>query len=448
MYNIRWRTYSMIFITKDTYIPDVQETISTLKLYNGMMPQFADFDKVMMNINYLQLQIKNISGPLFEVIGKPAKTDASTNMKAWLMSHEDCSGFDYTKTGLSLEKASIQKALESGTISEDGQYLISVYQKYASYTKIRGSLVALLQNPISNTPSCDGHRMLILRPTWEPQNTGRVAMQKPAIQNLPRQIQEIITVPQGYVLCHTDSGQIEPRVIYSAYIKDPQIQALIRLYDDAYFGVLHYVTMPEEDIISGRTDFQKMEITDAMKEGRKQIKTYQNAVMYGSKSNPSGDPIKAKMIKRIGEHPARMQWTNELMSQINRGQTVFRTAFGTPIDTSKSAKLEEGNMHSGSREEQMLKLAINNPIQGTAADLMRVSVYEANKIMMSKAKKSYIINYVHDAGMFAIHEDDFDKVSQELGDIVSYHVDGWLPIHAEPEFGRHGGENGLIKDLY
>lgn len=438
----------MIHITSNTRIPGVDETLGTLKMHNNLMPQFADFDKVMMNINYLQVQIEKISGPLFEVIGKPKGVDASGNMKNWLALHADTTVFNQAKTGISLDKDSITTAIDSGVLSDETVMLIKAYQKYAELAKTRGTLVSLLQNPISNVPSCDGHRMLILRPVWEKQNTGRVAMQKPAIQNLPRLVQEVITVPQGYILLHTDSGQVEPRIVYSAFIKDPQIQALIRLYNDAYFGVLHYIFLPQSVIDSGTTNFVANEITDEMKENRKQLKTFNNAVMYGSKSNVSGNPIKEAMIKRIGEHPARIEWTNRLLEEIRRGNTVFKTAFGTPINTAYSSKLESGNLRAGSYEEEKLRLAINNPIQGTAADLMRVSVYEANRLLMNKAKKSYIINYVHDAGMFGIYEDEYDAVANELADIVAYDVDGWLPINAEPEFGRDHGKHGLIEDLY
>lgn len=439
----------MIHITKNTYIPGVEETLGTLKMHNSMMPQFADFDKVMMNINYLQIEIEKIGKPLFDVIGKPEKFDAMNRMKSYLaMSNTDLSGFNTTKTGISLDEESIQSAFDSNTLSEDTILLLQAYQKYSKLIRVRGTLIGLLQNPISDVPSCDGHRMLILRPEWHPQNTGRVAMRNPAIMNFARSIQEIITVPEGFVKLHTDSGQVEPRIVYSAFIKDPQIQELIKLYDDAYYGLLHYCTMSDAYIHSGVLNFVPMEITDAVKDSRQKIKTYGNAVMYGSKSNPTGDPVKAAMIKRIGEHPARIQMINDLMQQINRGVTMFPTAFGTLIDTSKSDKLIDFSSHSGSLDEQKLKLAINNPIQGTAADLMRVSVYEANKLLMSNAKKSYIINYVHDAGMFAIHEDDLHRVKDELSYIVSYNVEGWLPITADPEFGRDNGKMGLIEDLY
>lgn len=444
---IFWRS-NMIHIDKNTRIPSVEETLGTLRMYNSLMPQFVDFDKLMMLLGYLQIQIEKISKPLFGVIGAPAKIDAANNMKSWIYRYSDPSLFEPTKDGISLSKASVDGAFETGCLSEDAQLLIRTYQKYANLTKARGTLVSLLQNPMSDMISCDGHKMLIIRPEWASQNTGRVAMRNPAIQNIPRELQEIITVPKGFVLLHTDSGQVEPRIIYSAYINDPQIKYLINLYDDAYFGVLHYVTMSDEERNSGRTDFKKMEITESMQANRKSIKTYSNAVMYGSKSNSTGDPIKAAMIKYIGSHPLRLQWVDNLMSLINNGQTVFKTAFGTPIDTSKSPKLEDGNMHSGSLSEQKLKLAINNPIQGTAADLMRISVGEANKILMNRAKKSYIVNYVHDAGTFAIHEDEYDNIAKDLGDIVSYDIEGWLPIKAEPEFGRDNGKKGLIEDLY
>ena len=438
----------MIHVDKNTYIPSVDETLGTLRLHNQMMPQFVDFDKLMMELNYLQVLISQVSGPLFEVIGKPVKVSAADNMKAYLVRNNQTDGFDFTKEGLSLSDSSITGAIDSGKVSEDTMYLLKVYQKYSGYVKIRGTLVSLLQNPISNVPSCDGHRMLILRPVWAPQNTGRVAMRDPAIQNFNHALQELVTVPKGYVKIHTDSGQIEPRIVYSVYIPDKQIQSLIRLYDDAYFGLLHYCTMPKEFILSGTTEFTKMEITDDMKAGRKQIKTYGNAVMYGSKSNPTGDPIKAAMIERIGNHPLRQQLVHGYQQQISMGQTVFKTAFGTSINTANSSKFSESGSHASSLEEERLRLAINNPIQGTAADLMRVSVYEANRLLMNKAKKSCIVHYVHDAGVFAVHEYEYDTVAKELGDIVAYEVDNWLPIHAEPEEGRMGGSTGLIKDLY
>lgn len=449
----------MIHIDKNTYIPSVSETLGILRVHNQHMPQLIDFDKTVQYISWLVMKVNKISKPLWEAI-KYSPTTAmtpDTALKNYLINTGNAAAFRKVKTGLSLSKPSVEQAIESGTLSEECITIIRAYQQMTNYQKTARTLEGLLQHPISDAYSFDGHRMLIIQPEWAEQNTGRVAMRNPAIQNFPHGVQDIITVPKGYILLHTDSGQIEPRTVYSAYLKDPQIKALINLYNDAYYGLLHYITMPETDILSGRTDFEKHEITDDMKDNRKRIKTYSNAVMYGSKSNPSGDPIKEKMIRRIGGHPLRQNWVQDVERQVQHGVRVFKTAFGTPINIANSAKLEaiDNSYYDGEdmlEEEynetsvnEMIKLAINNPIQGTAADLMRVSVSQANRLIMEKGKKSFIINYVHDAGTFAIHEDDYDKIADELADIVHYDIDGWIPIYAEPEYGRNGG---LFDDLY
>lgn len=448
----------MISINKDTYIPSVEETLGILNVHNQHLPQFIDFDKVVQYLSFMAMKNKQIEGPLFEMLKYSNGMTASLDnvLKSWLVNSGNASGFKTVKTGISLAKDSVEAAIESGRLSDEAKVIIGAWQQYNNNKKTMRTLEGLLQHDISNAYSFDNHRMLIVRPTWSAQNTGRVAMSNPAIQNLPRTVQDIITVPKGYTLLHTDSGQIEPRTVYSAYIKDPQIQTLIKLYNDAYFGVLHYITMPESDIASGRLDFTPMEITDEMKENRKRLKTYSNAVMYGSTSNASADPIKDAMIKRIGGHPLRQAWVRNLNEQIARGVRKFSTAFGTLIDISNSQKLDridseyfdgslDNKAYSDTVSYELTKLAINNPIQGTAADLMRVSVSKANALLMQKAKKSYIINYVHDAGTFAIHDDDYDKIADELADIVHYEVEGWVPILAEPEFGRSGG---MFADLY
>ena len=50
----------MIRITRDTYVPKVEETLGILRMHNSMMPQYVDFDKIMMEICYLQIQIEKL----------------------------------------------------------------------------------------------------------------------------------------------------------------------------------------------------------------------------------------------------------------------------------------------------------------------------------------------------------------------------------------------------
>lgn len=416
----------MLRCFKGMAIPTVQQTLDVLNGNLDIRPIYIDYDKCLMNIYSLCNIIDKEAVKFGKISGEG---DCSKNaLLYYLQGHNLLNKFPLTQTGkISLSADAVDIVLAMDDITEQDREVLSSFRTWTKAVKARADLVPFLQNPISKEISCDGHRMLEIRPTWTPQNTGRVAMSKPAIQNMNRDLQELLTCPQGYKLLHTDSGQVEPRIVYSAFVPDPQIKALINLYNDAYFGVLHYCTMPEEEIRSGRTDFTKMEITEEMKAGRKKIKTYGNAVMYGSKREE--DEIKAAMIKRIGQHPARLELIRRIENSLDRGNTIFKTYFGTPIDISNSKKLV-GNGYN--QREEMIKLAINNPIQGTAADLMRYSVMQANRIIMTQ-RKSSIVCYIHDAGVFYVHEDEYDNIHDELADIVSYQVDDWIPVYAESE---------------
>ncbi len=436
----------MIHITSETTVPTVDSTLNILRQYSEIMPTFIDFDKTCQYLSFFQLNAERMKEPLYEILqfkdmGGITVADA---MKRYLMKTVGPSGFKTTQNGISLSKTSIDAAKESGTMSDEVSQVVSAYQKFTSYRKMARTLLDLLQYPVCALTSYDNHRMLVCRPSIERQNTGRAAYNNPAIQNFPRVVQDILTVPKGWILLHTDSGQVEPRITYSTFIKDKQIQTLIMLYDDAYLGLVHYIFLSDEDIASGRTDFVAQEVTDEMRSKRKAFKTFGNAVMYGSTSNPSNDPVKAAMIKRIGNHKLRQQRIKEIDNQLIHGIREFPCAFGTKIDISKSDKLQFGGNYEQEKEE-LIRLAINNPIQGTAAELFRISVREAHRILSLKASNSAIINYVHDAGTFAIAESDYDKVYDELADVVAYDVEGWLPIKAEPEKGRGGG---LFEDLY
>ena len=431
----------MLRCFKGMAIPTVQQTLDVLNGNLDIRPIYIDYDKCLMNIYSLCNIIDKEAVKFGKISGEG---DCSKNaLLYYLQGHNLLNKFPLTQTGkISLSADAVDIVLAMDDITEQDREVLSSFRTWTKAVKARADLVPFLQNPISKEISCDGHRMLEIRPTWTPQNTGRVAMSKPAIQNMNRDLQELLTCPQGYKLLHTDSGQVEPRIVYSAFVPDPQIKALINLYNDAYFGVLHYCTMPEEEIRSGRTDFTKMEITEEMKAGRKKIKTYGNAVMYGSKREE--DEIKAAMIKRIGQHPARLELIRRIENSLDRGNTIFKTYFGTPIDISNSKKLV-GNGYN--QREEMIKLAINNPIQGTAADLMRYSVMQANRIIMTQ-RKSSIVCYIHDAGVFYVHEDEYDNIHDELADIVSYQVDDWIPVYAESEDYEFNPNGAFAKYIY
>ena len=232
-----------------------------------------------------------------------------------------------------------------------------------------------------------------------------------------------------------DSGQIEPKLIYGFYLPDKQIQKLIDVYKDAYYAVLHYCKMPISDIKNQIMDFTPFEITDEIKLLRQQLKTYGNGVMYGSTYNPGNDPLKDAYIKRIGQHPLRIEWQKKLEMKLNSGQRLFPSLFGTNIDVYQSKKYKEAKTEVD-RQLALSHCIINNPIQATAGDCMGFSLAASDKLLNTKSPNSWIAKYIHDEGTYCIYNEELDHVIEELSGHTAYDIGGIVKIFNDPKIGR------------
>ena len=77
--------------------------------------------------------------------------------------------------------------LQEYQIANECVYMVSYFKQYESL-------------PLAQQESYNGHRMVIARPEWVPQATGRLGARKPSVLNIKRTCNDIITCPKGYIL--------------------------------------------------------------------------------------------------------------------------------------------------------------------------------------------------------------------------------------------------------
>ena len=350
--------------------------------------------------------------------------------------------------------APVRQNLLQANIDEEAKEFIRNYNLYTLSNKRVSYLKQYLQLPLCYELSTEGHRMVVAHPQWEILSTSRLAANSPSLQNIARDMSDIICCPKGWILVRADSGQIEPRITYSHYINDPIIRDLIILYNDAYFGQLHYCQLPE-DVYQNRNNLRvskpgesgndpnviyAKEVADEFKEGREALKVLSLAATYGS-GLTGQDPVLAKRyIDRIVNHPDRKRWEAEVTAQVERGVEVFYSVFGSKITPDETDRYKK---YMSTWTSHVVRCGINNPIQTTASDLMIHSVNRAREIL-SKARGSHVAFYKHDEGAFYIHESEKSLVS-ELEGITAYNVTEngrpWIPIGSEVEFGQLRNNN-------
>lgn len=427
--------------TKSSIIPNVPSTIEILKDNQSKLGVIFDYDRMLEYYTYFN----SCATKRIDLINRQLKLESNwadvtvNSVKRAIKKYGYDKYFDHTKTDISLNMESVEHASKTGMIPEDFLRLIKFWSEAVSY-KATVSWMDKIFKKYSVHPtlySVDGHRILIVHTGFAGQNTGRIGTVEPATMNISRKIKDCITTIPGWNIVYADSGQVDPRILYSFKIKDPQIKELIMLYNDAYYGLLHYSSMPIEHIRDGRLTFTKNEITDDLKAQRNNLKTLGNAVVYGLTADSNGDAVISNYIERIGNNRYRLKLVDDLQKQFMNEDYIVYTAFNTPIDVRNEDAAKSKLYESKSSESYMSRLircAINAYAQGTAADCMRLGIREADKIINRYAQDSYIMLSIHDALIFNVADKDMDYAEQ-LASCSSYQIDDWIPIYSDMVLG-------------
>lgn len=291
--------------------------------------------------------------------------------------------------------------------------------------------------PLARERSFDGARMAIVKPEWTMLDTHRIQASKPALQNINKLHLDIITYPKNYNLVYADSGQIEPRITSSYFMRDELLKYLIELYDDAYYGQLHFVLISEEEMEWSRNNLSAIKKKDIDPQLRNELKVLGLAAQYGSTNlDRFNRDLASGYIKRIVNHPIRKEMEREVEEYVRNGGDKFYGVFGSEVEPQANNKYQPGKP---GWQQHLVRCGINNPVQTTAAELMAESVYMADQILRNKTKHyARITAYVHDAGMFYLHEDDM-HLAEELQGCLSYQVRDWIPIRSEGGIGKKEG---------
>lgn len=335
-----------------------------------------------------------------------------------------------------------ERILQSPTCSDDVHEFLVEYGKYTSNKRNRGNIFNYAVLPQSKAVSKYNRRMSVGNPHWSVLSTSRIAASDPGIQGIPRTMGDIITEPKGYTLVRCDSAQIEPCINFSTFLRDELIVNLIIYYKDAYFGLMHYCLMTDEEDALCRADFKAnlkpYEITDELLNTRQNIKRLTNAGSYGSSNLGEINPQLAKRYEmRLINHPKRLALERKITQDVNRGVETFYGVFGTPVTPDETERYHKGD---AGWHDHVIRCGINNPVQTTASELMMFSINEARKILR-EAKDTHICFYKHDEACFYVSDEDMaNGIGDKLSDITAYHVKDWIPINSDVLYGPKPGD--------
>jgi DNA polymerase-1 len=262
-------------------------------------------------------------------------------------------------------------------------------------------------------------------------NTGRLSSSDPNLQNIPirseegRRIRHAFIAPPGQVILSADYSQIELRV-------------LAHLSGDTVFC---HAFANDEDIHT-RTAAEVFELFPEMvtPEMRRQAKTINFGIIYGqgafSLAKQLGTSRKTAE-EFISAYKLRHNGAIEYLDACIRQAEEFgyvTTILGRrlPIPDIHSSN---GNVLAFARRN-----AINYPIQGSAADIIKCAMIRVDARIRAERLKSRLIMQVHDELVFEIPEDELLKMERLVEEEMSQAIEARVPLKVDISYGANWSE--------
>jgi len=261
--------------------------------------------------------------------------------------------------------------------------------------------------------------------------TGRLASNDPNLQNIPvrtgegRRIREAFIAPPGHKLVSADYSQIELRIM--AHISGDE--ALLRAFKQG--EDIHRATAAEVFSVT------PLEVSN---DQRRIAKVINFGLIYGMSSfglasnlGITRDAAKLYIDRYFARYPgvaAYMENTRTSAKMKGYVETVFGRRLWLP----------EINGGNGPRRQAAERAAINAPMQGTAADLIKMSMIAVQNWIEASGIRTRMIMQVHDELILEVPDDELSDVRKRLPELMCGVAQLKVPLVAEVGAGANWEE--------
>jgi DNA polymerase-1 len=252
--------------------------------------------------------------------------------------------------------------------------------------------------------------------------TGRLSSNDPNLQNIPvktpegRRVREAFVAAPGHAIASADYSQIELRIM--AHLSEDA--ALLRAFTEGQD--VHRATAAEVFGVAPQ---------DVSSEQRRYAKVINFGLIYGMSAfglakNLGIDNTAARnYIERYFQrYPGVKNYMDETRLSA-KAQGYVETVFGRRL------YLPEINSPNGPRRGNAERAAINAPMQGTAADLIKLAMCQVQDVLDGQRRRTRMIMQVHDELVFEVPEDEVEWVRVEIPRLMAGVAQLRVPLLAE-----------------
>ncbi|WP_421774416.1 DNA polymerase I [Gracilimonas sp.] len=253
--------------------------------------------------------------------------------------------------------------------------------------------------------------------------TGRLASSNPNLQNIPirtdrgREIRKAFIAEDGYKIMSADYSQVELRVIAHIAQDDAMIEAFKNGEDIHSRTAKEIFNLDSLDEVTADHRRKAKEVNFGIPYG---LSAYGLAQNLGIENNEGKEMID-EYFERF---PNILNYINET-KEFAREHEYVKTLLGR---RRYIPDIKSGNWNVRGFAE---RVAINMPIQGTAADIIKLAMINIHHWLKDNNKKSRMLLQVHDELIFEIHESELDDVPSKIIELMETAFEMDVPLDVE-----------------
>jgi DNA polymerase-1 len=311
-------------------------------------------------------------------------------------------------------------------LAEQGYPLPRVLMQYRSLSKLKSTYTDRLPeqiNPRTGRIHTSYHQAVAV--------TGRLSSSDPNLQNIPirtaegRRIRQAFVAPQGYKLLAADYSQIELRIM--AHLAKDE-------------GLLHAFRNDLDVHRATAAEVFGVELEAVTTDMRRSAKAINFGLIYGMSAFGLAKQIgvdrkqsQAYVDRYFARYPGVLDYMERTRNQAaEQGfvETIFGRRLYLPDINAKNQALRKGAE----------RMAINAPMQGTAADIIKKAMIAVNGWLQESKLDARVILQVHDELVLEVREDLVEQISEQIRPHMSGAAQLDVPLLVEVGIGNNWDE--------
>lgn len=405
----------------NTVFTDIE--LPLISVLSRMERKGVYIDDMLLSAQSLEIgqRLDELEKAAYEVAGQEFNMNSPKQLQAILFEKMELPVIKKTPSGAA---STNEEVLQELALDYELPKLILEYRGLAKLKSTYTDKLPKMINPTTGRVHTSYHQAVTA--------TGRLSSTDPNLQNIPirneegRRIRQAFVAPHGWKILAVDYSQIELRIM--AHLS--QDKALLEAFSAG--KDIHSATAAEVKGVS---------IEEVTSEDRRRAKAINFGLIYGMSAfglakqiGISRGEAQDYMNVYFERYPGVMQYMEETRLLATE-QGYVETLYGRRLH------LPEINARNAMRRKAAERAAINAPMQGTAADIIKKAMILVDNWIEAEGNGQVnLLMQVHDELVFEVKEDALEDVTKQVTALMESAVELDVPLIAESDFGNNWDE--------